>query len=86
MQREDLYGLKLTDDAKKALVNDFSAFFEDEIGERLGIFEAEAVVDFFVKALGPEAYNLALDHVKGWYQQKQEDMSFEYDMLYRNTK
>jgi uncharacterized protein (DUF2164 family) len=82
----DLYGVNLDEATRKELIQAFQTFFEDETGERLGIFQAESMVDFMIERIGPNAYNLALDHTRAWHRKKMEDMDLEYDMLYRKIK
>ncbi|MDK2865702.1 MAG: hypothetical protein PWP51_244 [Clostridiales bacterium] len=82
----DLYGVQLDDATRKTIILAFQDFYENETGETLGMFQAEAMVDFMIERIGPNAYNLALDHVRGWHRKKMEDMDLEYDMLYRNTR
>lgn len=86
MRKTDLFGIKLSDEEQRDLIEAFRDLYESEMGESIGLFQAETMVTFFIEKLGPSAYNLALDHVRAWYRQKQEDMDLEYDMLYRENR
>ena len=45
-------------DQKARMVSKIKAYFEDELGQDIGGFEAEFLIDFFAKELGAYFYNL----------------------------
>jgi uncharacterized protein (DUF2164 family) len=86
IKREDLFGIQLTEQQKDRLTTAFRDFFEDETGETLGIFQAEACVTFFIENMAPHAYNLGLSHSREWLKTQLESIDLDFDMLYRQTK
>ena len=49
--------IQLGDDRKKAILLSFNSFSEEAFNETLNDFQAERLLEFFVKALGPSVYN-----------------------------
>ncbi|MDC9575654.1 DUF2164 domain-containing protein [Pseudoalteromonas sp. GABNS16A] len=46
-------------DQKARMVSKIKAYFEDELGQDIGGFEAEFLIDFFATELGAHFYNRA---------------------------
>ena len=47
-------------DQKARMVSKIKAYFEDELGQDIGGFEAEFLIDFFATELGAHFYNRGL--------------------------
>ena len=45
-------------DQKARMVSKIKAYFDEELQQDIGGFEAEFLIDFFAKELGPHLYNL----------------------------
>ena len=75
--------IKLSKAEKQKLINEIQTFFQEERGEEIGIIAAEIVLDFMMENIGKYAYNKALDDAKGWFEQRLEDLSIDYSLLYK---
>lgn len=69
--------LELDADRRSRLIEDFQAFFHDELELELSAFRAEQVLDFALKALGPQVYNQAVQDARKFLQQKLDDLEGE---------
>jgi uncharacterized protein (DUF2164 family) len=49
--------ISFTSDQKARMVSKIKGYFEDELQQDIGGFEAEFLIDFFAKELGPYFYN-----------------------------
>lgn len=76
--------IKLNDAQKKHLLGEIKAFYLDVRGEEIGIIEEQQILDLFCEHLAPVIYNKALDDAQLWYRQQMENLSYDYELLYRN--
>ncbi|KGD66389.1 hypothetical protein Y5S_00056 [Alcanivorax nanhaiticus] len=49
--------ITFTQDQKDRMVAKIKTYFEDELQQEIGGFEAEFLIDFFAKEIGPYFYN-----------------------------
>lgn len=74
--------IKLSPDRRAALVRAIKAHFKTEFDDTLSDFRAEALLDFFVRELGPPVYNQGVRDATGYVQNKLADIEgdiFERD-------
>lgn len=76
--------IKLNDAQKKHLLGEIKAFYLDVRGEEIGIIEEQQILDLFCEHLAPVIYNKALDDAQLWFRQQMENLSYDYELLYRN--
>ncbi|HEU0052907.1 MAG TPA: DUF2164 domain-containing protein [Longimicrobium sp.] len=69
--------IDLSDERRGRLVRAVQRFFEDEFDEELSGFRAEALVDLFVRELGPPVYNQGVRDACGYMQKKLGDVEGE---------
>lgn len=69
--------ITLSDDRRAEFLNSLRALFEDEFDEPLSEFRANAVLDLFLKVLGPSVYNQAVQDVRAHLQTKLDDLDGE---------
>jgi uncharacterized protein (DUF2164 family) len=69
--------IQLAPDRRSALIRSVQAYFEEEFDERLSEFRAEALLDFFVRELGPAVYNQGVRDACGAMQGKLNDLEGE---------
>jgi len=53
--------MKFSTADKEQLVYKITQYFENEIGQSIGNFDAEFLIDFFVELIGPAIYNRGLN-------------------------
>ncbi len=66
--------IKLTEDRLKLMAEKVQAYFRDEHDDSIGELKAELIVEFFIKSLGPQIYNQAIDDAHTFIQDKLIDL------------
>jgi uncharacterized protein (DUF2164 family) len=70
--------VELSGDRRDGIVRSVRQFFEGQLDLALSDFQAERVVDFFVKELGAPVYNQAIRDAHGFLQEKLQDLEGEF--------
>ena len=70
-------GVSLTDERQELLVEAVRELFREEFERDLSPFQAERLVDFFVRRLGPPVYNQAIQDARVHMQRKLDDLDGE---------
>ncbi len=65
--------IKFSDDEKKLIVGRIQLYFQEELGQELGGFDAEFLLDFFAEEMGAYFYNRALYDAQAIMQRRLED-------------
>ncbi|HBP14450.1 MAG TPA: DUF2164 domain-containing protein [Gammaproteobacteria bacterium] len=65
--------IKFSDDEKKLIVGRVQLYFQEELGQELGGFDAEFLFDFFAEEMGAYFYNRALYDAQAIMQRRLED-------------
>ncbi|WP_415885315.1 DUF2164 domain-containing protein [Neptuniibacter sp. QD37_6] len=68
--------IKLSQDQTDRMVRKIKRYFADELDQDIGSFEAEFLIDFFAKEVGPHFYNQALADASRIFVEKAEDASY----------
>lgn len=84
MNRNMLSIIKLSEQQKKQLKEEITAFYLDVRGEEIGLIEQQQLVDLFLEQLAPIVYNKALDDVRNWHREQLNNMESDYYLLYRD--
>jgi len=63
-------------EAKEQLVLKLKAYFKDELDQEIGGFEAEFLIDFFSKHVGPHFYNQGLQDAHTLFSEKAEELGY----------
>jgi uncharacterized protein (DUF2164 family) len=69
--------IRLADDRRASLLRSIRQYFIDEFDEPLSDFRAEALLDFFVRELGPPVYNQGVRDACSYMQEKLGDIEGE---------
>ena len=69
--------LKLTPDARAALIRELQGHFSSEFDEDLSDFRAETLLDIILKAVAPSVYNQAVQDVRAYLQGRLDDLDGE---------
>lgn len=75
--------IKLSDDRKAELVFKIKAYFENELDQEIGQFDAEFLLKFFTDELGDKIYNQALFDMQDQLKEKFQGME---DIIYQLEK
>ncbi len=69
--------IKLSDKARKHLVSGIEKFFDEEFDRSISDFQANRVLDFFVRHIGAPVYNQAIQDARAFMQEKLDDLDGE---------
>ncbi|MBQ7359603.1 MAG: DUF2164 family protein [Lachnospiraceae bacterium] len=78
--------MNLTDEQKKAIMDQIHNFFLEEYDEDLGIIKQQRIFDLFAEELAPIVYNKALDDAMLWYKRQQENLEADFYSLYKEMR
>ena len=77
--------IKISKQDKEAIVNKIKLYFNDELDQKIGQFDAEFLLDFFLKEVGGYFYNQALADALQVIESKVEDISDTFYSLEKST-
>ncbi|KAA3619327.1 MAG: DUF2164 domain-containing protein [Calditrichaeota bacterium] len=66
--------IEISKENKEEIVSKLKSHFLQELDYDIGQFDAEFLLEFFIKEIGPYFYNQALTDVHGLLEQKMESM------------
>ena len=69
--------VRLSPDRRAALLETLTAYYATKFDETLSAFRAEALLDFFVRELGPPVYNQGVRDAAAFVQAKLADIEGE---------
>ncbi|PCI79944.1 MAG: hypothetical protein COB20_03890 [SAR86 cluster bacterium] len=77
--------IKLDSSVKAEVVTKLQKYFEDELQQEIGSFDAEFLLDFFSKEVGGYYYNQGLTDALKSFESKMEDVGESIYQLERET-
>lgn len=77
--------IKLDKDETARLVSKIKTYFSDELDQDIGSFEAEFLMDFFAKEIGPYFYNQGLSDAHTLFTEKSEEIGYLIQELEKPT-
>jgi uncharacterized protein (DUF2164 family) len=69
--------IDLDDARRERLVSSLRGFYLEEFDEELSAFRGEQLLDFFLRTLGPQVYNQAVQDARGFMQRSLDDLDGE---------
>jgi len=69
--------IKLSDERREDLSTAVQQLFQDEFERDLSEFQAQRLIDFFMRQLGPPVYNQAIQDARAYVLTKLEDIDGE---------
>ena len=75
--------IKLDDSVKTEVIAKLQKYFEDELQQEIGSFDAEFLLDFFSKEVGGYYYNQGLADALTSFESKMEDVG---ELIYQLEK
>ncbi len=66
--------IKLNEARLKAITEEVQTYFRNEYDETIGTLKAEMLIEFFIKRLGPQIYNQAIDDANTFIHDKLIDL------------
>lgn len=73
--------IKFSRDEMSVLVPKIKRYFEDELSQEIGGFEAEFLIEFFAKELGSVFYNRGIQDAQVMLIKKVDELSDEFYQL-----
>lgn len=73
--------VKFSRDETDRVVAKIKGYFEEELGQEIGSFEAEFLFDFFGKELGPYFYNRGLTDAHTLFLERAEEVGYQIQEL-----
>jgi uncharacterized protein (DUF2164 family) len=70
--------IKLSEEARERIIHATRQFFCDDLDSSLSDFQAERVIEFFLRELGAPVYNQAIGHARQFLQTKLDDLDGEF--------
>ena len=77
--------IKFSKDETDRMVQKIKAYFNDELEQEIGGFEAEFLIDFFSNEVGPYFYNRGLFDAQTLFSEKAEELSYLVQELEKPT-
>jgi uncharacterized protein (DUF2164 family) len=77
--------IKFSKDELDRIVHKVKQHFNDELDQEIGAFEAEFLIDFFAKEIGPFLYNRGLFDAQTLFLQKSEEINYLVQELEKPT-
>lgn len=68
--------IKFSTDQKDRLVSKIKDYFNDELGQEIGGFDAEFLIDFFAREIGPYFYNQGLSDAHTLFTEKTKEIGY----------
>ena len=69
--------IDIPDDARQTAITSLQRYFDEHMDETLGNLGAKALLEFFIKEIGPVVYNQAVADVQRHLQQRVLDVDAE---------
>lgn len=73
--------IKFSKDETDRIVYKIKAYFSDELDQEIGGFDAEFLIEFFGKEIGPFFYNRGLSDAKTLFSEKAEELNYSIQEL-----
>jgi uncharacterized protein (DUF2164 family) len=77
--------IKLSQDETDQVVSKIKKYFADEFDQDIGGFEAEFLIDFFAKEIGPHFYNRGLSDAHSLFTEKADEVGYLVQELEKPT-
>ncbi|TDO96943.1 DUF2164 domain-containing protein [Marinomonas balearica] len=77
--------IELKRDNIDQLVGKIKRYFNEELDQDIGGFDAEFLIQFFVKELGPYIYNQGLSDAHSLFNEKADELSYLIQELEKPT-
>jgi uncharacterized protein (DUF2164 family) len=77
-ENESPMRIRLSDERRTILLKLLTEMYRMEFDEELSSYRAQQLLDFFVRLLGPQVYNQAIQDARGFMLEKLEDLDAEY--------
>ncbi|MBW2268580.1 MAG: DUF2164 domain-containing protein [Deltaproteobacteria bacterium] len=70
--------IRLSDERRDQIIRSLQAFFSSDLEREVSNFQAQLVLDFFIRELGAPVYNQAIQDARGFIHGKLDDLEGEF--------
>lgn len=77
--------IKFTKDETDRIVSKVKEYFDSELDQEIGAFEAEFLTEFFAKEIGPHFYNRGLSDAQTLFSEKSDEIGYLIQELEKPT-
>ena len=70
--------IKLSDERRQRILDELVKLYHTEFDEELSAFQAERILEFFLRALGPPVYKQAIADARAYVAARIEDLDAEF--------
>jgi len=70
--------IKLSDEGRERIAGELRRFFAQELDRELSEFQAQRLIEFFIRRLGAPVYNQAIQDARGFLLSKLDDLDGEF--------
>ncbi|PCJ90618.1 MAG: hypothetical protein COA46_10690 [Porticoccaceae bacterium] len=77
--------IKFSKDETDRIVSKIKMYFNDELDQEIGGFEAEFLMGFFAKEIGPYFYNQGISDAQTLFTEKAEELGYLVQELEKST-
>ena len=77
--------IELNKEEIQDIIPSIQKYVEEEFGEEIGEMKAKFLLDYFLKEIGPYAYNQGVKDAENFFREKVEDLSgscYEQALMY----
>jgi len=78
--------VQFTSEEKNILVHKIQDYFHNELSEEIGQFDAEFLLDFFSKEIGPYHYNHGLQDARALIEENTQNLSQTFYEMEKPTE
>lgn len=78
--------IKIPKDEMGFVVSKIKNYFNDEFDQDIGSFEAEFLIDFFSREIGPHFYNKGLSDAYNLFSEKNDEIGYMIQELEKTTR
>ena len=78
--------IEFSTEQKAAIVEKIKEYFDVELDQDIGQFDAEFLLEFFVKEIGPYFYNQGVFDARGVFQSRLENIDEELIAIEKPTE
>ncbi len=71
----------ISEEYREKYIKEIIDYFQDERNEEVGVIAAGEILDFFLREVGKDIYNGAIEDLRKSYKDQLDDFNYKLDML-----
>lgn len=78
--------MKFKKEVANGKIRQIQHFYQENFNEDIGLIKAEMIFEYFVRLIGDDIYNQALDDASGYFKKQLGEIQLYYYDLYRGDR